>query len=166
MKNQKIIELYAGPGSGKSTLAARLFSDLKFAGYNVELVREVAKEEYWRHGCIKMNQATLLTTQALRQWDLVGKVDLIITDSPLQMSQVYGSEQEQIDFYNRPFCREPVFVRRVKPYNPAGREQSEAEAIQKDGEIWGMIGMGFKTVSGDLEGAADLFDLARNFIRE
>ena len=40
----KVLNLYGGPGVGKSTGAAYIFSMLKLAGINCELVREYAKE--------------------------------------------------------------------------------------------------------------------------
>ena len=42
-----IIQLYAAPGSGKSTGAAYIFSKLKMAGVNAELVTEFAKDKVW-----------------------------------------------------------------------------------------------------------------------
>lgn len=41
-----IINLFGAPGAGKSTGAAYVFSQLKAAGVNAELVTEFAKERY------------------------------------------------------------------------------------------------------------------------
>lgn len=39
-----VINLWGGPGCGKSTTMARIFSELKVKGYNVEMVSEFAKD--------------------------------------------------------------------------------------------------------------------------
>ena len=131
---QKILNLWAGPGAGKSTTAALVFGILKAKGYNVELVREYAKELAWEYGCIPPHvaQEDILFEQARRQDMLAGKVDLIITDSPLRMSVVYGSNPEQVKAFMKDYAQVDVFVERVKPYNPRGRMQTEAQAIEID----------------------------------
>ena len=42
-----IINLFGAPGAGKSTGAAYVFSQLKAAGVNAELVTEFAKDKVW-----------------------------------------------------------------------------------------------------------------------
>ena len=39
--------LFGAPGAGKSTGAAYIFSQLKMAGINAELVTEFAKDKVW-----------------------------------------------------------------------------------------------------------------------
>ena len=39
-----VINLFGAPGSGKSTTMARLFTDLKQEGYNVEMVSEFVED--------------------------------------------------------------------------------------------------------------------------
>ena len=42
-----IVNLFGSPGTGKSTGAAYIFSKLKMAGINAELVTEFAKDKVW-----------------------------------------------------------------------------------------------------------------------
>ena len=42
-----VINLFGVPGSGKSTGAAYIFSRLKMAGINAELITEFAKDKVW-----------------------------------------------------------------------------------------------------------------------
>lgn len=51
------VNIFGGPGVGKSTTAADLFVAMKKAGYNVELVTEVAKDFVWE------DRSTTLTIQ-------------------------------------------------------------------------------------------------------
>lgn len=80
----KVINLFAGPGAGKSTTAAALFVLMKTEGYKVELVTEYAKELVYAEDWETLNwQPAVTKEQDARQRRLVGKVDWIITDSPL-----------------------------------------------------------------------------------
>ena len=42
-----IVNLFGAPGAGKSTGAAYIFSKIKMAGVNAELVTEFAKDKVW-----------------------------------------------------------------------------------------------------------------------
>jgi tRNA uridine 5-carbamoylmethylation protein Kti12 len=85
-----IINLFGGPGCGKSTLAAELFVALKKRGVSVELVREYAKELVWEGINIgPQNQREIFQEQARREDILIGKVQYLITDSPLFLSHIY-----------------------------------------------------------------------------
>jgi len=42
-----VVNLFGAPGAGKSTGAAYIFSQLKMAGINAELVTEFAKDKVW-----------------------------------------------------------------------------------------------------------------------
>lgn len=44
-----VVNLFGAPGAGKSTGAAYIFSLLKMAGVNAELVTEFAKDKTWEH---------------------------------------------------------------------------------------------------------------------
>lgn len=138
-----IINLFGAPGAGKSTGAAYVFSQLKAAGVNAELVTEFAKDKVWEGTkAVFENQAYIFGKQYFRISRLEGKVDVVITDSPILLSAFYndndhvlGEEFDKLvfkvfDYYNRI----DVFVHRVKPYNEAGRFQTEEEsdAISKE----------------------------------
>lgn len=121
-----IINLFGAPGAGKSTGAAYVFSQLKAAGVNAELVTEFAKDKVWEGTkAVFENQAYIFGKQYFRISRLEGKVDVVITDSPILLSAFYndndhvlGEEFDKLvskvfDYYNRI----DVFVHRVKPFN-------------------------------------------------
>lgn len=133
-----IINLFGAPGAGKSTGAAYVFSQLKAAGVNAELVTEFAKDKVWEGTkAVFENQAYIFGKQYFRISRLEGKVDVVITDSPILLSAFYndndhvlGEEFDKLvfkvfDYYNRI----DVFVHRVKPYNEAGRFQTLVDTV-------------------------------------
>lgn len=143
-KRTKVINLFAGPGSGKSTTAAGLFFLMKTQGYKCELVTEYAKELVYGDALHMLeNQSLVLTVQAQRQSRLDGKVDFIITDSPLILSEIYVSGSDEyrrkvVERAWREFERYDnlnYFINRVKPYAPYGRTQTEEQAKALDERI-------------------------------
>jgi len=132
--NQPIlINLYGAPGSGKSTIAASLFARLKVLGiHRVELVTEFAKDLAYEDR-LNHNWPLILGTQLERLLRVKDKVDVIITDSPLHLSVIYGEvSKRQVDdlmelsgldsnTYN-------VFVNRGKRFAGYGRKQDEHES--------------------------------------
>jgi len=137
-----IVNFYGGPGSGKSTAAARNFSELKDLGYNVELATEYAKDLTWQESFnVLKNQIYIFGKQQHRIWRLDGKVQIILTDSPLLLSTVYAAD-ETTDLFKSMVIEEyrkrptiNIFLNRTKPYNTSGRSQSEEAAIELDKKI-------------------------------
>ena len=143
-----VINLIGGPGSGKSTTAAGLFFLMKLAGLKVELVTEYAKElSYDENWSDLKRQLHVLAEQERRQRRLVGKVDYIVTDSPLLTGLAYVSDPR--DFHGVEESSKSLFahydnvnfvIKRVKPYAKYGRNQTEDEARALDrrliDEIW------------------------------
>ena len=86
----KVINFYAGPGTGKSTTAASLFAEMKLQGYSVELVREYVKNWAWE-GRVpgQYDQVYFFGKQARAEYSLFGKVDYVITDSPVLLCGYY-----------------------------------------------------------------------------
>ena len=131
-----IINLFGAPGAGKSTGAAYVFSQLKAAGINAELVTEFAKDKVWEETkAVFENQAYIFGKQYFRISRVQGKVDVVITDSPILLSPFYandpvlGEEFDQlVTKVAKSYDSLNVFINRTKPYNGAGRFQTEAES--------------------------------------
>jgi hypothetical protein len=85
-------------------------------------------------------------------------VRAVITDSPLLLGNVYTPAHEPLslmqlvlDKFNQ-FQNLNFFIKRVKPFNPAGRNQNENEAKALDDRIREMLlgyGVPFEYVTGD-----------------
>jgi len=141
MKNTLLVNLYAGPGAGKSTGAAYIFAKLKMAGVDCEYVSEYAKDRVWQEDQFPLQHCQLYVTgkQCLKIYRLLGKVDVIVTDSPIAVGAMYTTEKPYQDVclyeakkYKPTFN---IFVNRFKKYNPNGRNQTEEEAKEIDKRI-------------------------------
>lgn len=142
-KKGRIINLFAGPGTGKSSTCAALFAELKYRGYNTEMVLEYAKDAAWERRGHKVFQAQeyIFGKQHFRLSRVAEEVQFAITDSPIFLSIVYAKPgylpslslviREAYDQYENI----NILLKRNKPYNPKGRLQNEEEARQKDIEI-------------------------------
>ena len=156
-KRPLVVNLFAGPGAGKSTGAAFLFAYLKLLKVNVELVTEFAKELAWEDDKEFMaNNQVYITGQQIRRMNrLIGKVDVIITDSPIELGYFYTEDpilRELCYSEGRKWERRLNFyIERVKPYNPSGRNQTLEEAKHIDDMIKTSV-PNMLTVTGDMEG--------------
>lgn len=136
-----VINLFGGPGSGKSTTRAGLFYLMKLAGFKVEEAPEWIKHKVYEGTPYPFtDQLYTFAKQHKLLKELDGKVDYCITDSPLLLSLIYGSDHtaafddlihETFDSYSNI----NIFIDRVKPYAAYGRHQTEDEAREKDREI-------------------------------
>jgi len=147
-----VVNLFGGPGSGKSTTAAAVFAELKLRGRNVELVTEYVKKWAWMGQQIgPFDQVYLFGKQARAEAMLYGKVEVIVTDSPILLSAYYEDHFQPDWQIVKPAAlrflektaehgvvRKNYWLRREKPYNPAGRYQTEdeAKAIDKEMRKW------------------------------
>jgi hypothetical protein len=138
-----IVHLYGAPGAGKSTTAACIFSRLKRAGVNSEIVTEVAKDWCWNNRKIgKYEQVFLPSKQMLKETCLIGKVDVIVTDSPFPLggfyySLKYGNQQyEKFLFSLLEDIKEDgndilsFLIFKKKKHNDSGRVHSEEESFE------------------------------------
>lgn len=142
LKKTLVINLYSGPGAGKSTLAAWIFAKLKQLEINVELVTEYAKDKVWEESYgILNNQIYMFSKQHHKLNRVLGKVDVIITDSPIMMGVCYDLEDnlelkklvysEYLKMNNLNY-----FLNRTTNYEEIGRNQNLEEAIEMDKIIY------------------------------
>ena len=142
-----LINLFGAPGTGKSTGVAYIFSQLKMRGVNAELVTEFAKDKTWEHNMTALsNQAYVFGKQYYRISRCADQVDVIVTDSPLLLSLVYNNSSVLGQDFNKvvkavadSFNSRNYYLTRVKPYNPAGRNQTEEEADQIADQIYEIL---------------------------
>lgn len=159
-----VVNMCGAPGAGKSTGAAYVFSKLKMAGVNVELVTEFAKDKVWEEShAVFENQLYMLAKQYFRMTRCENKVDVIVTDSPLLLSLIYNTNKERlgIEFeqltvrlFNY-YDNMNYFIKRNKPYNPIGRFQTEEESNElskKIKKLFTNIGYSMKEIAGDITG--------------
>ncbi len=174
-----IINLFGSPGTGKSTGAAYIFSKLKMAGINAELVTEFAKDKVWEetHAPFE-NQLYMLAKQYFRITRCENKVDVIITDSPILLSLIYNNDTERLgeDFSSlvkhlfKHYNNYNVMLKRVKPYNPAGRFQTEEESNKLSAQIENMLldlGIPYISFNGNIDGYNEIAnDIISKLLRE
>lgn len=145
--NTIVVNLFGQPGAGKSTGAAYIFSKLKLAGVDAELITEFAKDKVWEdnHEVFK-NQAYMFGKQSFKLSRCDGKVQVIVTDSPLPLSILYNNEDRLTENFNKSvmdvfnsYNNLNYLLKRVKPYNPNGRHQTEDESDTLSVEIKNML---------------------------
>lgn len=145
MQSPKVINLFGAPGVGKSTVATGLFNLMKTQGHSVEYVSEFAKDLTWSKDWMGLaHQPSILAEQDYRLFRLRGQVEWVITDSPLPMQIAYmGDEWTNAkldhlawDLFARYENLNVLVTRNSKfPFQQAGRNQSEAEAMVLDNVI-------------------------------
>ena len=127
-------------GSGKSTTALGLSYKLKLLGYKVEYVSEWVKEKIFSEELsIVKDQLFIFANQRRKQIILQDKkLDFIVTDSPLLLSQFYGEKYGTTDSliktvivneYSK-FNNLNFFLQRTIPFDPIGRLENETQSDQ------------------------------------
>ena len=141
MKNTILINIYGGPGAGKSTTAAGVFYELKRIGYDCGLVTEMATELVYDEAFNIMNdQIYLFGEQWHRTFRMLGKVDFIVTDSPLLMNIVYNAfKDEEFDkfIYSRIHKLKSLdfFISRSDAFSEVGRIHNLEQSKEVDKTI-------------------------------
>ena len=164
-----VVNLFGVPGAGKSTGAAYIFSQLKMRGINAELITEFAKDKVWEENKeVFKNQAYLFGKQSFKMSRCRDEVDCIITDSPLPLSIFYNSDPVLGEDFNKTVMN--VFnsyknlnylLTRTKPYNPAGRHQSEEESDLLKKPLEDLLydrKIDFAEATGDISGYDDIVE--------
>ena len=142
----KVINFYGGPGSGKSTKAAGLYYKMNMTGYSVELNNEFAKECVWEDNVPMLkDQLYMLAHQHRKILRLVGKVDYVITDSPVLLSGIYRElydgpmyseliDQLALECYNK-YENINFMLERPEVFIQNGRAQNEQGSLDIDDAI-------------------------------
>ena len=163
MKKPLIINLAGAPGAGKSTGAAYIFYKLKAAGINAELITEFAKDKTWEHNNVALsNQIYILGKQYYRIARCMDQVDVIVTDSPILLSILYGEHcfySFELNSLVKKLWQENnnllYFINRVKKYNPAGRNQTAEESDALSMQLKKLLsdnGFNYEEYPGSIEG--------------
>ena len=143
----RVINLLGPPGAGKSTAAAGLFYRMKKEFLSVELVTEYAKDLIYSGAEHRLvDQAFLFAEQHHRVARLVGKVDYVITDSPLLLSAFYMPEDYPKEFeafvmaMNARYDNLNLYLERDHPYKEEGRVHSEIQSRAIDQTLREFLG--------------------------
>jgi hypothetical protein len=130
---------------------------MKIRNIKCELVTEYAKDmTFEKRTNILSDQLYILAKQNRKLSRLLGEVDYIITDSPLLIGLMYVPEnyffgfsslvQEIFDSYENI----NFFIRRTKPYQTYGRNQTEEEAKEIDSNLLDWLSeWGYSTIDGE-----------------
>lgn len=172
-----VVNLMGGPGCGKSTGASYIFSKLKLAGINAELVTEFAKDKTWENNKKALqNQIYVFGKQYFKMDRVRDEVDVIITDSPLLLSLHYAKDDFKqglsilIDEIEKDFDNYCYYLlNRVKKYNPKGRNQTELEAKQIDLKLEELLksqSVCYKKVDDDENGYLKIVDDCLAYINQ
>lgn len=170
-----IVNLFGGPGCGKSTTAADIFAKLKWEDINCELVTEYAKDKVWEGNFSTLDdQLYVFAKQHHRQWRLLNKVDIIITDSPLLLSIIYDHAKSAVlhklvlQRFNT-FDNLNFVIDRQKSYQAAGRLQTFEGALEKDRQIKDILdqqNIPYQIVEGKTEKISGMISVIKDRLKE
>lgn len=142
-----VVNAFGGPGVGKTTCCWEIASELKKRGILTEYVPEYAKELVYEErfdilNDSMKNQKIILSEQKRRLDRLIGKVQVIVTDSPLLLSIIYANDatesfkKEILDkFFSYNNFNVIVLRDKKQAYEQSGRKQTLNESIAKDKQI-------------------------------
>lgn len=131
-----IVNVFGEPSAGKSTAATYIFSQLKMQGISAEYVSEFAKDKVWENNDeVFKFQTYIFGRQNFKLARVNGKVDVVVTDSPIILSMIYNPNpliQNELNalimkvfsLYNN----FNILLIRKHNYENKGRHENESEA--------------------------------------
>lgn len=136
MSKQIVINLLGEPSCGKSTAAAYIFSKLKMNGISCEYVSEFAKDKVYEDNSIVFKyQGYIFGKQSFKLDRVAGKVDVIVTDSPLILSALYNTDTTLGKHFNdmviskfNSYDNYNYLLNRRHSYEDKGRLQDETQS--------------------------------------
>lgn len=145
-----VISAYGGPGSGKTVACMDICQQLKKRGYNAEYVSEVAKDYVYDENYDMLDgspehQYEMLQEQLKRVDRYMGKVDFVVTDSPVLLNGIYNQqltpEYEHMLLRLHEQYNNFVFVvnRDAGHFQEEGRIHDLGESMEKDAQIRDML---------------------------
>ena len=173
-----VINLFGVPSVGKSTGAAYIFSKLKLAGINAELITEFAKDKVWEENAEIFkpdNQCYVFGKQFYKMSRCRDKVDVIITDSPLPLSILYNKSKILGEEFNQTvmscfnsFENISYLLLRDKKYNSKGRLQTEEESNALSEPLTNLLNernINYQVLKGNLEGYEEIVRSIISFLK-
>jgi len=150
VKNTVVINGFGGPGAGKTTACFDIISELKKRGYVADYVPEYATELVWDNNLAMLNgteknQTLLFEEQKHRIDRLIGKVDFVVTDSPLLLNITYIKEltkefEQMVRNAYSQYNNFNFFIERDDSnFTEKGRIHNLEESKIKDKEILNML---------------------------
>jgi nicotinamide riboside kinase len=140
------VSFFGGPGSGKSIFGSDIFAKLKWKGYLTELAGEYIKTKIWEGSYNMLDyQIYIFGKQYHITHRLLGKVNVIVTDSPYLLSVVYDKTQNKqfkdlvISEYSKLWTYNVFLERNIQIYEKDGRMQDLQGAIDIDNSIVALL---------------------------
>jgi hypothetical protein len=124
---------------------ANLFYKLKVRGIEVEMAPEFAKDLVWEERFNYFDEQIYIFAKQLHRINrVVGKVDVCISDSPLQNSYIYLKEdypqlKTLIDNEFAKFNNLNFYIKRGNKYVQNGRNEDESQAKEVDRKIESLL---------------------------
>ena len=148
-----LINFVGAPSCGKSMMAALTFVKLKTHHNSSELIQEYAKQLVWENRLEELANQWYVTK---KQYDMIkavyGKVDYVVTDSPLLIGLHYnryhtdnvcnvekteGMIVSKMEEFNNIY----IFLKRNRknPYETIGRIHNEEQSIEIEKNLKGLL---------------------------
>ncbi len=137
-----VVNFYAGPSAGKTTAALELTAALKKEGYNVEYVSEFAKELVLENRLEELQNQEYVTNEQYHRLDrLRNSVEIIVTDSPVLLGNIYGENKISSEYantikeYYNSFENFNLMVKRGNSFQTEGRVHNLEQSMELDKKI-------------------------------